>query len=437
MSVASYGNYPNVTITYNLDSINYVIVSYYGNTVATSTIRTSTQQNTGTYFSGDLSFNIQYTFNVTPYNSKGIPGVPKIISVDTTPKITGAYSASNTASNVQLQWNGTYSYVKIYRKALNSPYVDVSAGTKITSMPYYDLDLCGNTTYVYYIQPYDANGNAYNPSTPILVNTNIQAAKDLSYTNLDYTSIGIAFTYPKNSYANSVYYTLRAINATTGTYKDVSGTGSPLLVNDLSNGQQYNCYIITTLDNNSALTSISPVLSVTTKTNFVAGLYFVMKSGYFNDNLSFFITASNWGGTAIPYGFATNLTNINTGTNGKVNVNGADNYSVWWRGYFKSSIAGTYTFYTNSDDSSILWLGANAISGYTISNALVNNSGLHGMRTISGNITLEANKYYNILIMFGENGGGDDCQTWFRLPGGSTDIKDGTGYYFADPSYPY
>ena len=49
-------------------------------------------------------------------------------------------------------------------------------------------------------------------------------------------------------------------------------------------------------------------------------------------------------------------------------------YSVEWTGVFYAPVSGTYTFYLASDDSSYLWLGDNALSGYTISNCLVNSA---------------------------------------------------------------
>lgn len=85
-----------------------------------------------------------------------------------------------------------------------------------------------------------------------------------------------------------------------------------------------------------------------------------------------------------------------------------DLYSVQWTGYFYASLAGNYTFKTASDDSSFVWLGNNAVSGFTTSNVSINNGGTHGTQdAFSPTYALEAGTYYPIRIMFGEAGGGD------------------------------
>ena len=97
-----------------------------------------------------------------------------------------------------------------------------------------------------------------------------------------------------------------------------------------------------------------------------AGLYGIRYNGYFNDNVNFF-------STAVKQGQTNQLTQINTFSSE------ADNYSWEWLGYFKASTSETYTFYTNSDDASYLWIGDIAKNGFTTANETVNNGGLHGI----------------------------------------------------------
>ena len=59
--------------------------------------------------------------------------------------------------------------------------------------------------------------------------------------------------------------------------------------------------------------------------------------------------------------------------------------------------AGSYTFYTSSDDGSRLWIDGNLI---------VDNDGLHAMQERSGQITLSAGQHL-IVVGFFENGGGE------------------------------
>jgi len=144
-----------------------------------------------------------------------------------------------------------------------------------------------------------------------------------------------------------------------------------------------------------------------------AFLYKVV-DGYFADNPTFFT-----GKTVLSSGYVTDLSSIGSSTNNYVpNDSSWTTYSVEWIGFFRPPTSGTWTFYTTSDDASYMWLGLTAVSGYTTSNALVNNGGLHSMVQRSGTISLDAGQIYPVRIQFGQNAGGDGCQVAFRYPGG-------------------
>jgi len=158
-----------------------------------------------------------------------------------------------------------------------------------------------------------------------------------------------------------------------------------------------------------------------------AGLQWRYYTGYFNDNVSYFA------GVPSLSGVVASIPDINAGTGGYVPLTNAfDYYSVEWTGYFLSDYTGTWTFYTNSDDASFLWIGANATSGFTTANATVNNAGLHGMVEKSGTVSLVAGQYYPIRIQFGENGGGDNMIVSFERPG-LAKRTDGAGFFFIRP----
>ena len=135
--------------------------------------------------------------------------------------------------------------------------------------------------------------------------------------------------------------------------------------------------------------------------NYNAGLYKTTYAGYFADNVSFFATA-----TPTTYG-ANPATSVQTTAISEPNSDDGSNFSVQWLGYFKPTTTETYTFYTNSDDASYMWIGANAVSGFTTANATVTNGGLHGNVERSGTAVLTAGIYYPIRMQFGEQGGGD------------------------------
>lgn len=147
-----------------------------------------------------------------------------------------------------------------------------------------------------------------------------------------------------------------------------------------------------------------------------SGLFGKRYTGYYADNVNYFIPSRLQGDT-------NNTTSINSFTSS------TDSYSWMWLGYFLAPSSGTYTFYTASDDASHLWIGSNAITGYTTANATVNNGGLHGVIEVSGTIALTAGVYYPMRVMFGENGGGDVITVSFAGPS-ITKTTNGSGYYF-------
>jgi len=159
------------------------------------------------------------------------------------------------------------------------------------------------------------------------------------------------------------------------------------------------------------------------------GLNFIVCDGYYSDNVNYFnITTSEYSG------IVTNISSINAGTNGYIPADGSrDNYSVQWVGYFKPNETGFWRFYTSSDDSSLLWIGNNALSGNnTIGNALVDNSGLHAQTERNGQAYLIANTYYPIRIQYGEDSTNDNMIVSFSGPSTSK-TTNGLGFYYNNP----
>ena len=134
---------------------------------------------------------------------------------------------------------------------------------------------------------------------------------------------------------------------------------------------------------------------------YTAGLYKTTYSGYFADNVSFFATATPASVGGNP------ATSVQTTSIFEPSQNDGENFSCQWLGYFKPTTTETYTFFTSSDDASYVWVGSNAVSGFTTTNSTVNNGGLHGTIEKSGTIALTSGVYYPIRIQFGELSGGD------------------------------
>ena len=124
---------------------------------------------------------------------------------------------------------------------------------------------------------------------------------------------------------------------------------------------------------------------------YVAGLYRTRYSGYFADDVNFFATAT------------ATATTVQTTVIEQPSGDAGDLYSMQWLGYFVPSSTETYTFYLASDDASYMWVGNNAVTGFTTANSTINNGGLHGLVEVSASVSLTAGVYYPVRIQFGEN----------------------------------
>lgn len=172
----------------------------------------------------------------------------------------------------------------------------------------------------------------------------------------------------------------------------------------------------------------------------LVGLNYGVYIGYMNDNVNYFNTASLWNNNSgysttstnpSPTGYILSIENKSIGTNNLIpSSNEWEYYSIQWVGMFKSNYTGSWTFYIDSDDCSYVWIGDNAKSGYTTSNATINNGGLHSPRKYSTTINLTSGLYYSIRIQFGENYGGDVCRFTFSNAGGLAETSNGNGYFY-------
>ena len=161
--------------------------------------------------------------------------------------------------------------------------------------------------------------------------------------------------------------------------------------------------------------------------SYIAGLYKRTYAGYHNENPSFFATA-----TLTTYG-ANPATSVQTTAISEPSSDDGSNFSVQWLGYFKPTTTETYTLYISSDDGSYLWIGANALSGFTTANANMNNGGAHGQIEVSTTVSLTAGVYYPIRMQFGEIGGGDVFTFNYSTPT-ITKTTNVTGRVFHNPT---
>jgi len=153
--------------------------------------------------------------------------------------------------------------------------------------------------------------------------------------------------------------------------------------------------------------------TVTGTTN--ANGYFGLDFTPSNDDLTFFDTYAS---TSEGVYTSLNLTSLPQYT------------SIMLLGYFLAPTTDTYTFYTSTDDASYMWIGPDAITGFTHTNAIVQNGGLHGVTEQSGTISMIANIYYPFRVMFGNlTGPGTMTVSWQSSTQAKTSNWSGRLFY--------
>jgi hypothetical protein len=76
-------------------------------------------------------------------------------------------------------------------------------------------------------------------------------------------------------------------------------------------------------------------------------------------------------------------------------------FSVLWTGHIRPTVTGDFTFKTNSDGSSYVWVGPTAESGFTQENAVVQNGGMRrSVQEVTGTMRLSAGALYPIRIIY-------------------------------------
>ena len=224
---------------------------------------------------------------------------------------------------------------------------------------------------------------------------------------------------------NSEDYNIEALHIPNGTF---TGSGSP----DTSKVfyRVNNTYDLTLLPdtyataaddnaNTGGLVQGRPWLNIAGIT-FAANIWRTDYEGYFYDTPSFFDTAAL---KAAP--------NDYNGTDTTINEPAlVNNTSIQYKGYFLATYTGTHTFYLNTDDGSYMWIGLNALSGYTTANALVQNGGLHGVNEVSATISLVAGTYYPLRIQFGNGPAGPGVMVASYEHSGQAKTSTWTGKIF-------
>lgn len=153
----------------------------------------------------------------------------------------------------------------------------------------------------------------------------------------------------------------------------------------------------------------------------VDGLSFTKYNRYHSDR-SYKILEDNTRSVVSSGIGAIDFTNIFTASTGINNVNSEEQYSYIWKGILNVPVSTRWIFYTISDDGSYVYINEKLV---------VDNGGLHGMNYAEGMIYLQSGRDYNIVVVFGENWGGDNFIMGLRRIHYPVWINNMRGYLFS------
>jgi|GEM_PF-5835169 len=102
--------------------------------------------------------------------------------------------------------------------------------------------------------------------------------------------------------------------------------------------------------------------------------------------------------------------------------NDGENFSLHWRGNI-SFAEGKYTFYTNSDDGSWLYVDTD---GDSVTELMVNNGGLHGATRVESPLINISAGYHQIEVEYFEQGADASLEFGWELPVNQPPIADAT-----------
>lgn len=307
-------------------------------------------------------------------------------------------------TEIQLNWSNNPTPVynetafEVYRsQSKGGPYQLVGVSPS-DSLSFIDNNLVANTKYYYIIRAIDSTAAAA-VSEEIAVTTQVDnqppTAPILTVEGTTRTSVSLSWTASTDNASVSKYFIY--VNGA----KSFITTDTAFTVNNLTQGQLYRFYV----------KALDPTGNYSTASNQVTA-----PTIFTGLNYDYYTFTGNW--SKLP-NFNT-LTPVKSGTTNNVNIDlrtQEDNFAFKWTGYIKIPKTGSYTFSTNSDDGSRLYV--NKAYSYNTT-PLVDNDGLHGTTLKSGTIQLSAGTY-PITATFFEQGGGQVMEVYWQ----STALNNG------------
>lgn len=297
-------------------------------------------------------------------------------------------------SSIQLDWNDNpnpaynETAFEVYRSTSSAGGYQLVAIRGADVLSYLDQGLQANTKYYYIIRAVNNNGASAISSevnaTTLIDITPPTAPVNLVATNSSRTWIALDWDDATDDVGVVKYEVY--VNGV----KKYLTTETNFVVNNLTGLETYSFYVKAV----DAKGNVSPASNQISATAALRGLSYKYYEGDWN-NLPDFATLPILASGVVPtVSLTQRLRN--------------DNFGFLWEGFIKIPVTGSYTFETNSDDGSKLYIGTYSHTATPV----VNNDGLHGGQYRSGTITLTAG-VHPIAITFFEKGGGESMNIYW------------------------
>ena len=372
----------------------------------------------------------------------------------TAPAIPSSLSAAAANGQVTLSWTCdacATSYNILRSTTSGGPYTTVKMG--VTSTSYTDASLTNNTAYYYVVNSTNSVGTSSN-SSQVTATPNNNGPYDLIITDISWSPSnpqkGNAVTFSavvKNSGGQPttdgvIIGVAFSVNGTVVSCSDNSSTS--LAAGASRTLTANNCGVTWTAGDNGTYTILANVDDINRLTdeanesnNTLSKTLSVSSGVVLRDpeNPSNTVNGLNYnyyetnGLSSLPDFSTLTSVKIGTSTTGfDIGLrNREDNFEFRFTGYVDIPSDGTYTFYTNSDDGSRLYIGSTLV---------VDNDGLHGATEKSGAIGLKQGKH-TITVTFFEKDGGQSLSVSYSSPSlTKTSVPTSSLYIVGDPVDP-
>lgn len=316
-------------------------------------------------------------YTVVPANGTNLP--------DRASNVTAVAQSNHS---IEVNWNDNPTPInnetgfEIYRSLTSGTGFQLINITAANVLTYMDNGLEPDTKYYYLVRAINNTGAALSSlEVHAITKSDVNAPSapaNLIVTGTNRSAVSLSWS-PSTDDVGVVRYEVY-VNG----MKAYATTGTSFTVNGLTALQTYSFYV-TAKDATGNVSAPSTQVSAAAALN---GLYYRYYQGSWNNLPDF-----------------TQLTPVKSGATPNVSLTPRlqnDNFAFLWTGYIKIPVSGSYTFETNSDDGSKLYIGTYDPNA----TALVNNDGLHGTQYAAGTITLAAG-IYPISITFFELSGGE------------------------------